>query len=75
MLEDEGDGVRVTVRDNGIGVEPGRLDDSARAGRLGVHQSIRGRIRDLGGTTGIRSRPGRGTEVELWVPHRTRPSS
>jgi signal transduction histidine kinase len=71
LLEDEGDGVRVTVRDNGVGFESRRLDEAARAGRLGVVQSIRGRIRDLGGTTTIKSRPGKGTEVELWVPRRS----
>jgi signal transduction histidine kinase len=47
---------------------PGRLDEAAADGRLGVAQSIRGRIRDLGGTTTIVSSPGLGTEVELRVP-------
>ncbi|WP_309238413.1 sensor histidine kinase [Actinoplanes aureus] len=70
LLEDEGDGVRVTVRDDGTGFEPDRLDQAARAGRLGVAQSMRGRVSDLGGTTLIHSRPGEGTEVEFWVPRR-----
>jgi signal transduction histidine kinase len=70
LLEDEGDGVRVTVRDDGVGFEPDRLAEAARSGRLGVEQSMRGRIRDLGGVTAIKSRPGRGTEVEFWVPRR-----
>ena len=39
-------------------------------GRLGVAQSIRGRIADLGGTVRINSAPGQGTEVELAVPRR-----
>ncbi|MEV0567165.1 ATP-binding protein [Dactylosporangium sp. NPDC050588] len=68
LLEDEDDGVRVTVRDDGAGFEPHRLRDAALAGRLGVEQSIRGRIHDLGGTATVKSRPGIGTEVELWVP-------
>ncbi|MFF5227968.1 sensor histidine kinase [Dactylosporangium sp. NPDC000521] len=68
LLEDEDDGVRVTVRDDGAGFESHRLRDAARSGRLGVEQSIRGRIHDLGGTATIKSRPGIGTEVELWVP-------
>lgn len=72
LLEDEHDGVRVTVRDDGAGFDPRRLDEAARAGRLGVAQSMRGRIRDLGGTTTIHSRPGDGTEVEFWVPRRRR---
>jgi len=70
LLEDEGDGVRVTVRDDGVGFEPQRLEDAIRSGRLGVEQSMRGRIRDLGGTTTIKSRPGKGTEVEFWIPRR-----
>ncbi|WP_406076731.1 sensor histidine kinase [Micromonospora sp. NBC_00858] len=68
LLEDEGDGVRVTVRDDGVGFDAQRLADAARAGRLGVAQSMRGRIADLGGTTSIHSHPPEGTEVEFWVP-------
>ncbi|WP_344610706.1 MacS family sensor histidine kinase [Dactylosporangium salmoneum] len=68
LLEDEGDGVRITVRDNGTGFDPARLGEAAGEGRLGVAQSIRGRIEDLGGTTDIFSRPGQGTEIEIWVP-------
>ena len=34
-------------------------------GRLGVAQSIRGRMRDLGGRVQITSAPGQGTEVEM----------
>ncbi|MEV4515485.1 ATP-binding protein [Dactylosporangium sp. NPDC049525] len=70
LLEDEGDGVRVTVRDNGAGFEPARLAEAAGEGRLGVAQSIRGRVADLGGTIDIFSRPGQGTEVEFWVPRK-----
>jgi signal transduction histidine kinase len=68
LLEDEGDGIRVTVRDDGLGFEPDRLAEAARSGRLGVEQSMRGRISDLGGATAIKSSPGRGTEVEFRVP-------
>jgi signal transduction histidine kinase len=68
LLEDEKDGVRVTVRDDGVGFEPQRLVEAAAGGRLGVAQSMRGRIADLGGTTEIYSRPGQGTEVEFHIP-------
>lgn len=37
-------------------------------GRLGVAQSIRGKLRDLGGSADVISVPGQGTEVELRVP-------
>ncbi|MFI1990756.1 sensor histidine kinase [Actinoplanes sp. NPDC020271] len=68
LLEDETDGVRVTVRDDGAGIPAGRLAEAERDGRLGVVQSMRGRITDLKGTMTIDSRPGDGTEVEFWLP-------
>ncbi|WP_436521102.1 sensor histidine kinase [Actinoplanes sp. HUAS TT8] len=68
LLEDEGDGVRVSVRDDGPGIPDGRLAEAERDGRLGVAQSMRGRITDLRGTMTIDSRPGQGTEVEFWLP-------
>jgi signal transduction histidine kinase len=68
LLEDEQDGIRVTVRDDGVGFPPQRLAEAAESGRLGIAQSMRGRIADCGGTTTIDSRPGEGTEVEFWLP-------
>jgi len=67
LVEDERDAVTVTVRDDGPGIAPGRLAQAARDGRLGVAQSIRGRIEDLGGSVDVHSAPGQGTEVELRV--------
>jgi signal transduction histidine kinase len=67
LLEAAPDYVRVSVRDEGPGIPPGRLDDASREGRLGVSSSIRGRVAELGGwadlTTGTF-----GTEWELTVP-------
>ncbi|GAA3397840.1 MacS family sensor histidine kinase [Cryptosporangium minutisporangium] len=68
VIEEEPDAVLVTVRDDGPGLPPGRLAEAAAEGRLGVIQSIRGRIRTLGGTVTITGQPGEGTEVELHVP-------
>jgi len=68
LLEEERDGVRVTVRDDGVGFPPERPAEAAEAGRLGIAQSMRGRIADCDGTTTIDSRPGQGTEVEFWIP-------
>jgi signal transduction histidine kinase len=68
LVEDEGDAIRISVRDEGPGIAPGRLAAAAATGRLGVSQSIIGRIREVGGTATITSRPGEGTEVELRVP-------
>ena len=68
LVEDEPAAVTVTVRDDGAGIEPGRLAAAEREGRLGVAQAIRGRITDLGGTVRIQSAPGQGTEIEMVVP-------
>ncbi|WP_443071907.1 MacS family sensor histidine kinase [Streptomyces sp. NBC_01477] len=68
LVEDEPDAVLVTVRDDGPGIPAGRLSAAADEGRLGVAQSIRGRLRDLGGTAELMSLPGQGTEVELRLP-------
>ncbi|AOP51070.1 histidine kinase [Streptomyces lydicus] len=68
LVEDEPHAVLVTVRDDGPGIPEGRLADAEREGRLGVALSIRGRLRDLGGTAAWVSVPGQGTEVELTVP-------
>ncbi|OKJ70797.1 MacS family sensor histidine kinase [Streptomyces sp. CB02460] len=68
LLEDWPDEVVVTVRDDGPGIPEGRLAQAEGEGRLGVALSIRGRLRDLGGTAELISVPGQGTEVELKVP-------
>jgi signal transduction histidine kinase len=67
LVEDEGAVVTVSVRDDGIGFAADRLARAVESGRLGVAQSIVGRMRDAGGTAGVTSAPGRGTEVELRV--------
>lgn len=69
LVEDEGGTVGISVRDDGRGFGPGRLAVAAAAGRLGVSQSIVGRVRELDGTASVTSRPGEGTEVALRVPH------
>jgi signal transduction histidine kinase len=67
LLEDLGDRVEVSVRDEGPGIPEGRLEQAAADGRLGVSESIRGRIRDLGGTVAL-STGSFGTEWEFEVP-------
>ncbi|MGH3717090.1 MAG: MacS family sensor histidine kinase [Micromonosporaceae bacterium] len=68
VVEAEPGEVLVTVRDDGAGIPDGRLREAAAAGRLGVTQSIHGRIEELGGSATIVSSPGAGTEVELRLP-------
>jgi signal transduction histidine kinase len=59
--------VTVSVRDDGPGIAPGRLDAAVDEGRLGVDQSIRGRVADLGGRATLDTGP-HGTEWEFRVP-------
>ncbi len=73
LLEDLGDRVAVSVRDEGGGIPAGRLDAARAEGRLGVSESIEGRIRDLGGTATL-STGEFGTEWELVVPRTAEPS-
>lgn len=67
VVEDLGSEVVVSVRDDGAGTTPERLAEAATDGRLGVSQSIRGRIADLGGTAEVHTAPGEGTEWEMKV--------
>jgi signal transduction histidine kinase len=67
LLEDLGDSVTVTVRDDGIGIAAGRLEEAARQGRLGISKSIVGRLTSLGGSAQLRTGAGEGTEWELCV--------
>jgi signal transduction histidine kinase len=55
------------VRDDGPGIAPGRLREAEAEGRLGVVESIQGRLRELGGTATLHTGPG-GTEWELVAP-------
>lgn len=69
LLEDVGVEFVVTVRDDGVGITAGRLDEAIAEGRLGVAKSIRGRVAELGGRVRISSVPGEGTEVEIAIPY------
>jgi signal transduction histidine kinase len=67
LLQAFPDRVEVSVRDDGPGIPSGRLDEAVAQGRLGVSESIRGRIADLGGTAELVTGPF-GTEWEFVVP-------
>jgi len=70
FLEDLGDTVTVTVRDDGVGIAAGRLEQAVADGRVGISKSIVGRLHSLGGTAELSS-DSCGTEWELTVPRRT----
>ncbi|MCA0159049.1 ATP-binding protein [Tsukamurella sp. M9C] len=74
LLEDLDDAVLVTVRDDGAGIAPGRLDAARAEGRLGVSESIVGRMRALGGRAELTTGVGDGVEWELSVPRSTHES-
>ena len=62
--EVEPDQVTVFVRDRG----PGFDLDAVPEDRLGLRQSVRGRMDRNGGVAVVRSTPGEGTEVQLEMP-------
>ncbi|MCL1840750.1 MAG: DUF5931 domain-containing protein [Propionibacteriaceae bacterium] len=68
LLEEDGGELIVSLRDDGVGMTAAQLRDAAAAGRLGVRESIQGRIRALGGVCSWRSEPQGGLEWEFRVP-------
>jgi signal transduction histidine kinase len=68
LLEDLGDSVTVSVRDDGVGIGAGRLAEAEGQGRLGISKSIVGRMISLGGNAELRTEIDEGTEWELHVP-------
>jgi hypothetical protein len=60
-----GGGVRVETRDDGVGFDPDRCGPD----RLGLRESVAGRLTEVGGSAAIQSSPGAGTTVVLsWRP-------
>jgi signal transduction histidine kinase len=72
LLQADADRVEVSVRDDGPGIPAGRVEAAAAAGRLGIAESIRGRIMALRGTTDLQTGPA-GTEWEITVPRHDMP--
>ncbi len=73
----EGDGYRIVVEDNGVGIPEGRLDGILERGYgtgLGMGLSnVNQRLKSLFGPQSalrVASAPGRGTTVTFWVPAR-----
>ncbi|MGZ4557344.1 MAG: MacS family sensor histidine kinase [Mycobacteriaceae bacterium] len=74
LLEDLGSEVVLSVRDDGCGIAEGRLQQAESEGRMGVAQSIRARVADLGGHVALETAPHAGTEWEVHVPRRATPA-
>lgn len=70
LLEDLGDAVTVSVRDDGVGIAAGRLEEAVGEGHVGISKSIVGRMQSLGGSAELHTDAGEGTEWELNVPRR-----
>jgi PAS domain S-box-containing protein len=56
------DVVRLSVRDDGEGLDPAGLEQAVRRGHLGLQQ-MRERVENLNGTFSLHSQPGEGTEI------------
>ena len=65
-LDEIDGGLRVIVRDDGRGFDPGRQPDDGEA-HFGLRQ-VRERLAALRGQLTILSRPGAGTELHAWIP-------
>lgn len=68
LVEDLGDEVTVSIRDDGVGIAAGRLEEAVAEGRIGVSKAIVGRLEALSGTATLTSDADSGTEWELTVP-------
>ena len=58
----EQDGQRFSIRDNGCGFDPNQTTQGL--GLIGIHE----RVRMLGGTLSVQSKPGEGTRLEIVLP-------
>jgi signal transduction histidine kinase len=60
------DGLLISVRDNGVGFDPGAVE-SEPSERIGLRQ-MRERATALDGHITVLSRPGAGAELRVWLP-------
>ena len=65
-LERRGDELLLEVGDDGRGMPPGRPVAALRSGHIGLASSAE-RVKALGGSFEVASRPGQGTRVRAWV--------
>ncbi len=67
LLIAENKGVKMTMDDDGIGFDPGRISINSDQRHLGLI-SMRERAEIIGGTLDVYTAPGKGTTVEVFIP-------
>lgn len=68
LLEEEAGELLISVRDNGVGMTREQVERALSGDRLGIQDSILGRVSEIGGVAVARSQPGRGVEWEFRIP-------
>jgi len=63
-LQGLSDGIRLLIRDNGIGFDTEKAKQKAGLGL----SSMRERMRLVNGTIAIESKPGKGSEIQIFIP-------
>jgi signal transduction histidine kinase len=69
LLCAENGGVKMTMEDDGVGFDPGRVSISSGQRHLGLI-SMRERAEIIGGTLDVYTALGKGTTVEVFIPIR-----
>jgi len=64
LIRFDANSIELIVRDNGIGFDKQKLDDSKSLGIIGIQE----RIYQLGGNIDFLSKPGNGTECKVVIP-------
>jgi signal transduction histidine kinase len=68
LLDVQPDGIRLVVRDNGVGFqEPRHLGHHIDGHQFGLF-NMRARASDVGGKLKLESQPGEGTKITVYVP-------
>ena len=68
LVESDAEGTLLQVSDNGRGFnQPFSTNEFARSGHFGL-MGIQERAQLLGGRLELKSRPGQGTTVRVWLP-------
>lgn len=67
-LDFRDDQLSLEIRDDGLGFEPGRLGPTPEHHKLGII-GMQERVRAIGGTVSLESRPGAGTRLSATIPY------